>query len=234
MNILRRFRGLIVFLLVASFLAGALFVGKNIFLRQVRNKIDASLAYSRIRLSVIPPSLILEDVRTRDATPFFSARKVVVGISYVSLLRRIKPLTVLIEGPVVRMTGEPGPARKYWPLPVAVERGIIKDGEISVRLRGGTLSLRGMKALFSEKGDAFSFQAAADEGRFTPTAAGPGFGGAVTLSISGKGPEVTVHRAVVEGPGFVVKARGKLVNPENPVLELRTFSTSRSPLWPVS
>ena len=223
MNVLRRFRGLIVFLLVASFLAGALFVGKNIFLRQVRKKIEASLAYSRISLSALPPSLVLEDVRTLDPAPLFSARRIVVGISYVSLLRREKPLTVLIEGPVVRMTGEPGPARKYWPLPVAVERGIIKDGEISVRLRGGALSLRGMKALFSEKGDAFSFQAAADEGSFTPTAAGPGFGGAVTLSISGKGPEVTVHRAVVEGPGFVVKARGKLVNPENPILELRTF-----------
>ncbi len=222
MNVLRRFRGLIVFILVASFLAGALFVGKNMFLRQVRKKIEASLAYSRISLSALPPSLVLEDVRTLDAAPLFSARKVIVGISYVSLLRREKPLTVLIEGPVVRMTGEPGPARKYWPLPVAVERGIIREGEISVRLRGGLLHVSGMRALFSEKGDAFSFQAVAEEGTFTPTA-GPAFGGGITLSVSGKGPEVTVHRAIVEGPGFVVKAQGKLVDPENPVLELKTF-----------
>jgi hypothetical protein len=229
MNVLKRFRGLIVFLLVASFLAGALVVGKNIFLRQVRKKIEASLAYSRLSLSALPPSLVLEDIRTLDRAPFFSARRVTVGISYVSLLRRVKPLTILIEEPVVRMTGEPGPARKYWPLPVAIEKGIVRDGEIFVNLRGGSLSFRGVKALFSEKGDAFSFQAAAAEGNFTPSAAGPappptgaGFGGAVTLSISGKGPKVTVHRAVVEGPGFIVKARGRLVNPENPVLELKT------------
>ena len=222
MNVLKKFRGLIVFLFVASLLAGALVVGKNIFLRQAKKKIEASFAYSSLRISALPPSLVLEDVRTLDRAPFFSARKVTVGISYLSLLRREKPLILLIESPVVRMTDEPGPARKYWPLPVAVERGIIRDGEIPVNLRGGLLHWRGVKALFSEKGDAFAFQAVADEGSFTPTA-GPAFGGAVSLSISGKGREVTVHRAVVEGPGFVVKAQGKLVNPENPVLELRTF-----------
>lgn len=222
MSVLKKFRGLIVFLFVASLLAGALVVGKNIFLRQAKKKIEASFAYSSLRLSALPPSLVLEGVRTLDRAPFFSARKVTVGISYLSLLRREKPLILLIESPVVRMTGEPGPARKYWPLPVAVERGIIRDGEILVNLRGGLLHWRGLKALFSEKGDAFAFQAVADEGSFTP-AAGPAFGGAVSLSISGKGREVTVHRVVVEGPGFVVKAQGKLVNPENPVLELRTF-----------
>ncbi len=229
MNVLRRFRGLIVFLLIASVLAGALIVGKNIFLRQVRNKIDASLTYSRLRLSAIPPSLILEEVRTLDKAPLFAARRVAVGISYVSLLRREKPLTVVIDGPVVRLTGEPGPARKYWPLPVAVERGIIRNGEIHVKLRGGSLGFRGLKALFSEKGDAFAFQAEAEEGSFAP-ASGPAFGGAITLSVTGKGSEVTVHRAVVEGPGFVVKARGKLVNPENPLLELRTDLNVEVPL----
>src|SRR5512137_363952 len=139
MNVLKRLRGLIVFLLIASLLAGALIVGKNIFLRQAKKKIEASFAYSRLHFSALPPSLIMENVRTLDKAPFFSARKVTVSISYVSLLRRGKPLTILIEGPAVRITGEPGPARKYWPLPVAVERGIIRDGEITVNLRGGLL-----------------------------------------------------------------------------------------------
>ena len=222
MRILKRLKGLVAFVAIMALLVGALVVGKNIFLRQAKKKIEASFAYSRLRLSALPPSLVLEDVRTLDPAPFFSARKVTVGISYVSLLRREKPLIVLIEGAAVRMTDEPGPARKYWPLPVAVEKGIVKDGEVSVQLRAGLLRFRGLKALFSERGDAFSFQAVAEAGSFTPSA-GPAFGGAVTLSISGKGREVTVHRAVVEGPGFVVKTRGRLVNPENPVLELKTF-----------
>jgi hypothetical protein len=223
MRILKRLKGLVAFVVTMALLFGALVVGKNLFLRQAKKKIEASFAYSRLRLSALPPSLVLEDVRTLDPAPLFSARKVTVGISYVSLLRREKPLTVLIEGPTVRMTDEPGPARKYWPLPVAVEKGIVRDGEILVKLRAGLLRWRGVKALFSEKGDAFSFQAVAAEGSFTPAAAGPAFGGAVTLSISGKGREVTLHRAVVEGPGFIVKARGRLVNPDNPVLELKTF-----------
>lgn len=223
MRILKKLKGLIAFVVIMALLFGALVVGKNIFLRQAKKRIEASFAYSRLRLSALPPSLVLEDVRTLDPVPFFSARKVTVGISYVSLLRREKPLIVLIEGPIVRMTDEPGPARKFWPLPVAVEKGIVRDGEISVKLRAGLLHLRGVKALFSEKGDAFSFQADAEEGSFTPSTAGSAFGGAVTLSISGKGREVTVHRAVVEGPGFVVKARGTLLNPANPVLELRTL-----------
>lgn len=220
MKILKRLKGVAAVVAVVALLVVAVVIGKNIFLHQAKKKIEASFAYSRLRLSALPPSLVLEDVRTLDPAPFFSARKVTVGISYVSLLRREKPLTILIEGPAVRMTGEPGPARKYWPLPFAVEKGIVRDGEISAKLRSGLLSVRGLKALFSETGDAFSFQAVAEEGRFTPAAAGPAFGGTVVLSISGRGREVTVHRAVVEGPGFVVKARGRLVSPADPGLDL--------------
>ena len=222
MNVLRRFRGLIVFLLIAALLGGALVVGKNIFLRQVRNKIQASLAYSRIRLSAIPPSLILEDVRT---------------------LRRDAPL----RGPKGRRPHllpfapeagkapdrdhrracrahdgrRPAPGGNTGPCPSPSREAIIRDGEISARIGGGLLHVRGLRALFSEKGDAFSFLARAEEGTLTP-AKGPALGGALTLSVYGKGNEVTIQRAVVEGSAFVVKARGRLVDPQNPLLELMT------------
>ncbi len=134
MNILNRFKGLIVFFLVMGLLFGALVVGKNIFLRQARAKLDTIITYSRLRLSYFPPALALDDVRSVAASPFFSARKVTVRISYVSLLGREKPLTVIIEGPVLHITeeagGKKGKSGSFWPLPFTIEKGLALDGII--------------------------------------------------------------------------------------------------------
>lgn len=227
MKILKRFKGLIVFFLVMALLFGALVVGKNIFLRQARAKLDTIITYARLRLSYLPPALALEDVRTVAASPFFSARKVTVRISYMSLLRKEKPLTVVIEGPVLQVSegagGTKGKSRSFWPLPFPIEKGLALDGEVLYRLREGSLHASKVKALFGQEGDRFSFQADAGEYTFTPAASEVLFGGRASVVVSGKGREVSIRRLVVEGTGFVIKADGKLRNPARPVLELNTI-----------
>jgi hypothetical protein len=226
MKILKRIKGLIIFALVMGFLFGALVVGKNVFVRQARAKIDSGFTYARFRLSVFPPTLILEDVRNRAETPFFSARSVTVGISYMSLLRKEKPLTVFIDHPILRIpegrrTGK-GKSGPIQPLPFIIEKGLVRDGEIELRSKTGVLVARNIKALFAQEGDEFTFQAESGEALFTPLSSVHPFGGAVSLSVSGKRRDVTIRRAVVEGPGFVVKAEGTLRNSDPMVLLLRT------------
>ncbi|MHB8095470.1 MAG: translocation/assembly module TamB domain-containing protein [Candidatus Aminicenantales bacterium] len=227
MNVFKKFRGLIVFSLVMAFLFGALVVGKNIFLRQAEKKIEASFRYARLRLSYLPPSIVLEDVRGLAPSPFFSASRITIRISYLSLLRKEKPLTILIEGPVLRMEEaegrQSGKAGAFQPLPFAIEKGLVRDGEIVYRTKQGEFRASGVRALFTQSGDVFSFQADAVESLFSPASGRTPFGGAASLAVSGKGREIAIHRAVIEGNGFVVKAEGKLVNPSHPILELETI-----------
>jgi hypothetical protein len=227
MKILKRFKGLIVFFLVMALLFGALVVGKNIFLRQARAKLDTIITYARLRLSYLPPALVLEDVRAVAASPFFSARKVTVRISYMSLLSKEKPLTVVIEGPVLHVSENAGGRKRksgsFWPFTFPIEKGVALDGEVFYRLRAGSLHSRKVKALFTREGDRFSFQADAGEYTFTPAASEVPFGGRAAVAVSGKGREVSIRRLVVEGTGFVIKADGKLHNPARPVLELNAI-----------
>ena len=227
MKILKRFKGLIVFFLVMALLFGALVVGKNIFLRQARAKLDTIITYARLRLSYLPPALVLEDVRAVAASPFFSARKVTVRISYMSLLSKEKPLTVVVEGPVLHVSENAGGRKRksgsFWPFTFPIEKGVALDGEVFYRLRAGSLHSRKVKALFTREGDRFSFQADAGEYTFTPAASEVPFGGRAAVAVSGKGREVSIRRLVVEGTGFVIKADGKLHNPARPVLELNAI-----------
>ena len=72
----RRLRRFIVSLAVLAILVGAGIMVKNIVLRQIRIRIESTLHYGRMRLTVIPPALVLEDVRSATASPFFTAQKV--------------------------------------------------------------------------------------------------------------------------------------------------------------
>ena len=226
MKALKRIKGLIIFVLVMALLFAVLVVGKNVFVRQARAKIDAAFTYSGIRLSYFPPAIVLDDVKTRAAAPFFSARSVTVRISYMSLLRREKPLTVFIDGPILRIpentAAGKGESKPFWPLPFALDKGLIRNGEIELHDKAGLLQARNIKALFIQKGDEFSLQAESGEALFTPVSSGRPFGGAVSIALSGKGRVVTIRRAAVEGAGFVVTARGSLVNSKPPTLSLQT------------
>jgi hypothetical protein len=227
MKILKRFKGLIAFFLVMALLFGALVVGKNIFLRQARAKLDTIITYAHLRLSYFPPALVMEDVRAVASSPFFTARTVTVRISYMSLLRKEKPLTVVIEGPVLQISeGASRTKRKsrpFWPFPFLIEKGLALDGEILYRRMEGSLHSRKLKVLFAQEGDSFSFQAEAGEYTFTPAASKVPFGGRASLSVFGQGREISIRGLVVEGTGFVIKAVGTLRNQARPVLELDTI-----------
>ena len=234
MKILKRFKGLIVFFLVMALLFGALVVGKNIFLHQARARLDKIVTYARLRLSYLPPALVLEDVRALAASPFFSARRVTVRISYMSLLSKEKPLTVVVEGPILHISESTGGKKRksgsFWPITFPIEKGVALDGEVLYRLKAGSLHSRKVKALFTREGDRFSFQADAGEYTFTPAASEVPFGGRAAIAVSGKGREFQIRRLVVEGTEFVIKADGKLRNPARPVLELNAvfnFQTGR-------
>ncbi len=221
---LKRFWGLLVFGLVALLLAGALVVGKNIFLGRLKQQLASAFTYREMRLTAVPPRLVLEDVRSLAAEPAFTARRVTVGISYLSLLRREKPLLLAIESPVVTVAssyfGVTGRGRpSILPLPFAIDRAVVRDAQLTLLLPSGRVEARGGRFLLTQRGDAFRFAAEVDEGRYSGEQ-GPAFGGRLSVSASGRGRAFDIHRLTVDGPGVIVKAAGRLGNPDPLTLEL--------------
>ncbi len=226
MRFFKRYWGLVVFGLVALLLVGALVVGKNVFLGRIRSELSASLEYGSLRLSVLPPALVIDDVRSRSGTPAFSARRVTAGMSILALLRREKPLRVAVEGAVLRLSEADlrpaGPGRRpLFPLPFEIERGVARDGEIELVLAAGTIKARGVRAVFAQQRDEFRLSVDVREAHFVPAIAAPSFGGRVTFEVEGRGREASIRRLVIEGPGLIVTAGGRLARQESTTVEAR-------------
>lgn len=226
MKFFRRYWGLVVFGLVALLLFAALVVGKNIFLGRVRRELGASFEYGSLRLSAFPPALVADDVRSRSGAPAFSARRITVGLTYLALLRREKPLRVSLEGAVLRLKEDDlrrsrAGRKPLLPLPFEIERGIVRDGEIQLAFAAGAVKARGVKILFAQQRDEFRLGAEIGEAHFVPAVPGPVFGGRVLLDIEGRGREASVRRLVVEGPGLILRANGRAASAETVTLDGR-------------
>ncbi|MDW7760468.1 MAG: translocation/assembly module TamB domain-containing protein [Acidobacteriota bacterium] len=219
----------IVIAAVALFLYGALLVGKGIFLNRVRVQLQTVFHYDTLRMTVLPPSIIVEDVRSLSTAPFYSIRKIVVSMSSLSLFRRDKPLRIVVDNPVLRLTWParpsdgPGRSLSLLPLPFDIEKGLIRNGEAFIWSESGYLQSRNIQLLFTQKEDAFSLKVDASTNTFHPSSAVETLEGRILLAVSGKGQEILVHRILAETNGFIFKADGRVTNPGDPRIELSTF-----------
>ncbi len=225
-DVVRKVRRFLFTSFVLLVLFAGVIVGKNVFLGQLQREVGKTLAYSRLRVSYLPPAVVLEDVRTL-APPLFRARRVRVEVPFLSLVRNEKSVNVVIEGPEVRLrqaAPAPGPRRPRPPLtlPFAVGRGIVLDGTFVYESDGGDFEARGLRALFTQLNDGFALKATAEAATYTVKPEKVSFGGALNVALTGKGPEVKLERLTVEGPDFAVKGEGSVRNLGNPEIDLDT------------
>jgi len=218
---IRRLKTLVLFSVLMGVLLGAGVVLRNVVLHQVRKRIEATLHYGKIRLRPIPPSIILEDVRTVTSSPFFAAEKVVLQISTRSLFRRDRPLRVFIDRPTVRLYAKPsqGPRRPLsldLRLPFAVEQGFIRNGEAYYWGGGLSVLARGVRAVFRQTSDAFLLQAECDEHDILMEGLTGQVTGKTRLVLEGRGERLTLRRLTVQGPDYLLKASGVFTKPKDP------------------
>jgi hypothetical protein len=217
-----------VFVLVLGVLFGSMVVGKNVFLGEIRKEIRKSFAYDSLKLSYFPPALVLENVRSLASPPVFRARRVRIEIPYLSLLRNRKVVSVALDSPEIRLgspvPGAPGPKAKLprsaFSLPFVIESGLIENGSVVFETAKETLEVRGLRALVTQSGEAFTVRAAAERGGYASRVQNLEFGGALNVLLSGKGESVKVDRLTVEGPDVAFSASGSLRNFLAPEVDL--------------
>ncbi|MFP4082215.1 MAG: translocation/assembly module TamB domain-containing protein [Candidatus Aminicenantes bacterium] len=232
MKITRREKSLIILAVIVVLVVGGIAL-KNILLHQIKKKIQSSIGYTHLHLSFFPPSLVLEEARFRSPTPFLSADKIVVRISYRALLSEEKPLNVVIHHPVIRIypssaTQEKG--RFSYSLPFDVEKGLIKEGEFYFWGKDRWFQAKGVNALLRQKRDKFSLKARAEESLLYLASAGEQIKGKLDLFLNGQGREMDVEKLSFTGPDLILKAEGSLVDPFDPELRLKTYLNIQTPL----
>jgi len=215
--------------LSAIFLAlfGAGVVLKNIFLHQIQGKIKENFGYSEFRFNFFPPAIILKDARSKSASPFFSASKISVGISFRALFSKYRPLTVLIEDPILRIYSiqdakqEDARKRISFVLPFAIDRGVIRNGALYYWGSETRIQANGVSAIFTQKGDEFSVKGEAKESIITLSPDKNPLEGKLSFLLNGRGQEIAIQRAKFSGPRGVINAAGSLFDPFDPEIQLQ-------------
>jgi hypothetical protein len=227
MKIKRRIKALIIVSAVVLLLVGTGLVLKNIFLNQIEGKIRENFGYSKLRLSILPPKLIVEDARSKSVSPFFSAKKVSVKVSFRSLLSKDRPLTIVIEHPVIRIYSTSVQSRQKEEkalnlvLPFVIEKGLIEEGVLYYWGKETRVQLIGINALFTQSGDQFSIMGESAENILALGAEVEPIEGKLSFLLQGKGKEIDIKRVKISGPRGVLKAEGSLTEPAEPEIQLK-------------
>ncbi len=232
MKIGRKLKSLIALLAVAGGLAGGGVVVRKVILSQIRKQIDPVMRYDRLRLTLLPPTAVLENVHSLKSDPFFSIDRIVLQIPFRSILRNNRAFNVFVRGLTARIYEKPGreakPPALTLRLPFFVENGVLEEGEISFWGRDVSVITRNVRAYFRQSKDAFVVRAeAASHSISVPAIAHP-LEGSSDVYLEARGDELILRRLTVHHPDLLVKARGTLTHPQNPVVDIQ--ATVRGPV----
>jgi hypothetical protein len=226
MNVYRTVKKLFIFAVVIIVLVGAGTVVKNIVLNQLKREIQKSFGYTRLYLNLVPPSIVLEDARSVSLSPFFSAKKVAVSISYQSLFSREKPLNVLIESPVFRVypsAEEPEKPRDIRLIfPFVIDKAIIRNGELYYWGRETRIQSKGIHASLTQDGDRYALNVEIEQNDFLLGSAQQRIDGKISLILEGQGESFYIKKAKISSPRGIFKASGEVNNLADPVIKLDT------------
>ncbi len=234
----KKFKRLVFLSVLILVFFGAGVVLKNVFLHQIQGMIQESFGYSELRLSFFPPALILKDARSKSVSPFFSASKIAVSISSRSLLSKDRPLTVLIEDPVVRVYSTPDDKQEndrkkiQLALPFDIDRGVIRNGALYYWGAETHIQASGVSAIFTQNGDEFTVKGESKENYISIAPDKNPIGGKLSFLLSGRGQEINIQRLKFSGPRGVISAVGSLVDPFNPELQLQVNFSLRLDVIP--
>ncbi len=224
MSVYRRVRRLFVFIILILVFVGIGSALKNIVLNQIKSQIQDNFGYSRLYLNLFPPSLVVEDARSVSVSPFFSAKKVAIGISYRQLFSREKPFNVLVESPVLRIyrssetEGEQRDIRMVFPF--AIDRVLIRDGELYYWGQETRVQSRGINAHLTQSGNTYELTAEVDEFELVLGQFPERIDGRLSLSLEGEGDSIRIKKARISSPKGLVRAEGTVANLSHPGLEI--------------
>jgi hypothetical protein len=228
MKLKKKLRTLIILSVIAVVLGSAGLVLRNVFLNQLKNRIQSVLGFSEIHLKVFPPSIIIDDARSISTSPFFSAKRIAITISLRALLTKNRPISTVIEEPVMHVyayeSNRPKDARGMAAaaLPFAVDQAWIKNGELYVWGEDFRIHSENINALFRRRQDHFYLRAEGPDNRIELDSFPQSLTGQLNLICMVKDKQVDIERLRIRGSGNYFNASGTIVDLFQPKIELQS------------
>ena len=235
MKLKKRLRTLIILAAITLVLGSAGLVVRNIFLNQLKGQIQNLVGFRELRLSVFPPSLVITDVRSISTSPFFSAKKVTVTISLKSLLTKNRPISTVIEDPVLYIYAYSSDKKAdsggiAAALPFAVDQAWIKNGELFVWGNDYRIHSEKVNALFRRRQNHFYIRAVGDDNRVEMDSFPEPLTGQVNLTCTVKDKQVDIKKLRISGSGNYINASGTVMDLFHPEIRLQTSFRMRTDL----
>lgn len=218
----KKVRSLIAFTLIMTLVLAGGIVLRNFFLSRLKARIQSIVQFERLHFAFLPLSLVMDNVVRFSGSLHFSARQIRVHLPLASLFKSEKPLTVVIEKPVLRARageGRESPAKQPgfpFALPFILEKVFIRGGEFFYDSAGSSFQAAGIQALVQERGDRLSIRTEVKDSSIQLGPERRALRGRVRLRLEVRGNRVKVDRFVWSGGGTIVKARGPLTFSQDP------------------
>jgi len=226
MSVYRRVKRLFVLTLFILVFVGIGSVLKNVVLNQIKSQIQDNFGYTRLYLNLFPPSLVLEDARSVSVSPFFSAKKIAVGISYRQLFSREKPFNVLVESPVLRIYRAPETEEETRDIrmvfPFAIDRLLIRNGELYYWGQETRVQSQGINAHLTQSGNRYELTAEVENCELVLGKFPERIEGRLSLSLEGEGDSIQIKKARISTPKGLVRAEGAVANLSDPQIEINS------------
>ncbi|MDI6698780.1 MAG: translocation/assembly module TamB domain-containing protein [Candidatus Saccharicenans sp.] len=226
MSFLKKRKGLVAILVVVAFLYIALSFARSVFLKQLGRRLDQSFEVGELKLSYLPPSLSIKNLKSKTDNPRFSVASLKVSLSFLSLLKKEKPVTVEVYSPELFYDGksrEAGDTRKDFSLnlPLVIESGYINDGHFSFELKQGSYELSSLSAFFRLEANRLNLLLRADASRLRPYDSPEVLEGELETLITSRGRTINIGRLTVQGENSALRLEGKIALLEKTVVDLR-------------
>jgi len=228
MKFSRRLKLLVtIFVILAILFGGGAFL-KNMFLRQLKAKIQSNFDFNSLHFTIFPPGLIVEELRTKSLHPFFSAKSVKLKFSYKSLLTQNRPFNVLIDHPVLRIYPNAQPSKKEGKIelstaiPISIGKALIRKGEIYYWGEELRIQSKGINAIFTQRKNRLALEADMKENIFSLNSEVSPVEGQASLFIEGDEREIHIKKFRFVGPERFLKAQGTVWDISDPVFKINS------------
>ncbi|NPV82756.1 MAG: hypothetical protein HPY46_04110 [Candidatus Aminicenantes bacterium] len=223
---MKKRKGLVAILVVVAFLYIALSFAKSLFLKQLGRRLDRSFEVGELKLSYLPPSLVIKNLKSKTDSPRFSVESLKVSLPFLSLLKKEKPVTVEVYRPELFYDGRSekgggGQKGLALNLPLVIEGGYINEGHFSFELKQGSYELSGVSAFFRLEANRLTLLLRAGASRIRPYDSPEVLEGELETLVTSRGKTINIGRLIVQGENSAVRLEGKIALLEKTRVDLR-------------
>ncbi|MBC7363225.1 MAG: translocation/assembly module TamB domain-containing protein [Candidatus Aminicenantes bacterium] len=214
---MKKRRGLVAFVVVIIFLYVALSSAKSLFLKQIGKRLNQTFELGELRLSYLPPTLLIKEIKSRGTNPFFSAERIEISLPFLSLFKKEKPVVVQIKHPVLNYSyAEAGQVKGLggkWALnlPVLIEAGYIHEGFFNLNLKDGDYSFQNVSSYFKFQSGELSLLLHSSLASLRPFSSKKSVEGELEAFITRRGREVSINRLRLQGNNIGLRVEGKIL-----------------------